>query len=476
MGKNSSESEAKQFKSNLKTGAERFLAQAMVHAIADGWRTPEDFLRQFKPLDIMSGLETAADLRAQLLVKGAGVHERIARKKSTASAAEDLRIALDEGVTDGATILQLFPPDDRVRYLDNSRLWSFIAEDEFWNPLNAEANVDRAVGRMTFLLESALAEDLISIQDVMSGISYETIASRLPLKELQKIVKHALKIGRDRKPLTEDILLEVIPLRTLVGYIQLDHIWKSVIVDKIAGPAGYADSWDAAAAPARKESGPPPQRSMQPPVVEVEARRASVNPAQAPKLPPIKKVEVERAKADLGEMADVSDEEVDKLISGSQRPAPEEEARRRVIDKLASINRLPPRHDTLSTPILLSIESMYSELLGASSDEQREACIRDSFPNQSHLATALLALIELLDSSIDVNDPLIRDADVDSLIKVVLFEERHRYEQANPSSRSASPVPPPPPAMRRSSVLPPPLPRASNLPPPPPLPEQKRAR
>src|SRR5690606_31860043 len=116
----------------------------------------------------------------------------------------------------------------------------------------------------------------------------------------------------------------------------------------------------------------------------------------------------------------------------------EGEARKKVIEGLTAINRLPPRHAELSTSILLSIESMYAELLTASTDEAREECIRDSFPNQQHLTTALLALIELLDPSIDTNDPVIRDADVDSLIKVVLFEERTRYEQVQSGETSVA--------------------------------------
>jgi hypothetical protein len=72
----------------------------------------------------------------------------------------------------------------------------------------------------------------------------------------------------------------------------------------------------------------------------------------------------------------------------------------------------------------------------------------------------LLALIELLDPSIDTKDPVIRDADIDSLIKVVLFEERNRYEQAHPSQHpSGTPSPPPLPAGRRSA--PPPLPKGA---------------
>ncbi|HTQ07482.1 MAG TPA: hypothetical protein VMI54_26680, partial [Polyangiaceae bacterium] len=93
----------------------------MVSALTDGWRKPEDFLRHFKPADLMQRLEKAPDLRATILIKAAGVHERIVRKKSTASASEDLRIALDEGLTTPADIVELFPADDRVRHLERTK-------------------------------------------------------------------------------------------------------------------------------------------------------------------------------------------------------------------------------------------------------------------------------------------------------------------------------------------------------------------
>jgi hypothetical protein len=480
MGKTSIYSAAS-FKSSLKTGAERFLSQAIVHALAQGFRSPDDFLKHFKPLDIMQALESAHELRAEILVKAAGVHQKIAIKKSTSSGAEDLRIAIDEGLTDAAAILELFPPDERVRYLDSNKLWAFVVEDEFWSTLNAEANRDRAIARMTFTLENALNEDLVTLADIADGISFEMISMRLPHKELQKLVAHALKLGRERKPLTEDAFLDAVSLQALVGFIPLEHVWKSVVLDRVAGPNGFtgaAANTKPATAPgtsARKSVPPPPpsadvaadaRKSVPPPKPAVAA--AAPPPAPAPR-------KVEDSLLDLAGAED----DVDKLIQNAQRPAPEEEARRRVLEKLAGISRLPPHHEALTTPILLSIESMYAELLSASTDEAREMCIRESFPNPAQMSSALLALIELLDPSIDINDPVIRDADVDSLIKVVLFEERHRYEQAHPSLRppnSPSPLPPPTSA-RRNSVAPPPLPRAGSMPPPlPPPGGEKRAR
>jgi len=487
MGKTSTDS-AFAFKSSLKTGAERFLSQALAHTLSQNFRTADDFLRHFKPLDLMVALEPAHDLRAEILVKAAGVHQKIALKKSTSSGAEDLRIAMEEGLTDAAAILELFPPDERVKYLDAQRLWSFLVEDEFWSTLNAEANRERAIGRMTFTLENALREDLLSLADITDGITFEMLATRLPHKELQKLVSHALKLGRERKPLTEEALLDSVPLASIVGYVPLEHVWKNVIVERVAKPAGFlAPPPSPAPSPEAKPPSAPPAANRASSVPKEEAAPDSPKSGSAAK-PQAAAPVVSAPEDSLTETAAVEDD-VDKLIQSSQRPAPEEMARRRVLEKLAGISRLPPHHEALGTPVLLSIESMYAELLSASTDEARELCIRESFPNPAQMSTALLALIELLDPSIDINDPVIRDADVDSLIKVVLFEERHRYEQAHPAVRPppspSSPLPPPMASRRGGSAAPPPLPRpgtgsgasAASLPPPlPPPPGEKRAR
>jgi hypothetical protein len=134
-------------------------------------------------------------------------------------------------------------------------------------------------------------------------------------------------------------------------------------------------------------------------------------------------------------------------------PASADEARVRAVQRLKEIDRLPPHQEDLSTPILLSIESMYEDLLQASSDEERSECIRESFPNDAQLRTAMFALAELLEPGIDVTKPPICDVDTDALVKLVVFEERKRKDGDS--------------SMRRSSVRPPPLPvgrSASSIP------------
>ena len=443
---------AQSFKSELKTGAERYLSQVIVSALTDGWRSADDFLRHFKPADLMQRLEKAPDLRATVLVQAAGVHERIAKKKSTASAAEDLRIALDEGVTTPAAVVELIGPDDRVRYLERAKLWSFLTEEQFWTAGSSSAG-ERAVSRMVYLLESAMAESLLTIQDFADGVTFETISARLPHKELQRVVKFALEAGRKKAPFNEESLLELVPFKDLLGFVPLDHVYKRVLVAKVAQPAGFVstgvgeEAWPEEDQPVeRKETKPEPPK--------VEAKKAAERPSK-----PKEEKESEET---------VTDDELEEVpppsagAAPSVRPPAEEEARRKVAERLSAISRLPPRHGELSTPILLSIDSMYAELLQSSTDEGREMAIRDSFPNEAHMSTALLALIELLDPSINVNDPVIRDADADSLIKVVLFEERRRYEQAHPSGRAGGG-----PGSKRS--VPPPLPGGRNG-------DEKRAR
>jgi hypothetical protein len=440
-------SSAQPFKSELKTGAERYLSQVIVSALKDGWRSADDFLRHFKPADLMQRLEKAPDLRASILIQAAGVHERIAKKKSTASAAEDLRIALDEGVTTSGAVVDLISPDDRVRHLERAKLWSFLIEDQFWVAGSSSAG-ERAVSRMTYLLESAMAESLLTLQDFTDGVTFETISARLPHKELQRVVKASLEAGRKKSPFTEDSLLEIIPFKDLLGHIPLDHVYKRVLVAKVAQPAGFVSTG------VGEEAWPEEDNAAE------EAKKAEPPKAEAKR--PVKPAKEEPKDAE----ETVTDEELEEVppgSAGSTRPPAEEEARRKVAERLTAISRLPPRNAELSTPILLSIDSMYAELLVASTDEAREMAIRDSFPNESHMSTALLALIELLDPTIDVNDPVIRDADADSLIKVVLFEERRRYEQAHPSGRSPGGAP----GSKRS--VPPPLPGARNG-------DEKRAR
>jgi hypothetical protein len=85
--------------------------------------------------------------------------------------------------------------------------------------------------------------------------------------------------------------------------------------------------------------------------------------------------------------------------------------------------------------------------------------MKEAFPNPTYLRIGILALIDLLDQTIDVQDPTIRAADIDTLLKIVLIEERKRRTSSRPAS-----LPPPPATGRARSLAPPPRKGASKGP------------
>ena len=105
---------------------------------------------------------------------------------------------------------------------------------------------------------------------------------------------------------------------------------------------------------------------------------------------------------------------------------------------LGNIGRLPVPDPDMTLPILLSIESMYAELVQSTDETERYTVVRDAFPNHYHLRVALLALIRLLDPGRRSSESGLEEADADLLIRTFLFEERHvgeaRCRQCQPPS------------------------------------------
>jgi hypothetical protein len=425
--------------SELPDPRQRFLARVVDHTLTERWRTADDFLRNFPPQVIVSSLSRADDLRVRLLVAATGTHEKIALKKSVTSAVEDLELALAEQTTTPTAILALYSADDKVRYLDARKLWGFAVEDEFYKAASRpdSGQTEQATKRLTFIVECALSEGVLTLRDVADAVTFEEIAAALPAAEAREVVKHALSIAREGTPLTEERFLSIVPLPTLLSHLPLERTFQRVVLARIAEPNGLIDGGSGSAEPPL-----PAEPAVAPPIASPSTNGTSAASAEPPPAP------------------------ASPAPSETQASAPDEdEVRRGVIDRLRSIDRLPPGSTDLSTPILLSIDSMYADLWSLNDDDEREACIRDSFPNETLLRTAMLALIEQLDPSVDTRDPIIRDADVSGLMKIVLFEERRRRDGQS-SRRGSSPAP-----SRGRRTVPPPLPRNT----PPPLPGESRA-
>jgi hypothetical protein len=229
-----------EFASKLPHGRQRFLAHAVEHSFAVGRRTAADFLRCFPPEVIMEGLADKADLRAEILCHTTGIKRKIAEKKSWQSAAEDLRIALQEGETNAEAVISVFDPDDRVRYLDEKLVWKFLVEGSFWTVAPSKKEEYRAAKRhVAYMLDRALGDKLLGHRDIVDGVSVAELASRLPKAELGKIIEGALKAGHQGAPFTEAELLGAMPPDVLVEYVPLGHIFEAVIEPKIAIAHGY---------------------------------------------------------------------------------------------------------------------------------------------------------------------------------------------------------------------------------------------
>ncbi|MBX7079692.1 MAG: hypothetical protein K1X88_10930 [Nannocystaceae bacterium] len=230
-----------EFRSKLPQPRQRFLAAVVEHGLHSGLRTPDEFLRHFSPVTIMLALGDEPTLRARILETTVGTRPRIALKKSPESSGEDLRIALEEGETDAATVMRTFEPDDRIRFLDNQFVWAFVVEPRFW--LHTATSTERlqAIRAHTaYVLEAALAEGLVSHREIVRAISVPTLVEYLPRDEVANVIERALLDGRDRTPFAETTIFDVVGLRTVVDHVPLATIWEWVIGAKIASPAGFA--------------------------------------------------------------------------------------------------------------------------------------------------------------------------------------------------------------------------------------------
>lgn len=483
----SSFTDPSRFVTDLPTPPERFLARVLAHALENNWRSPDEFLIHFPPRDILRGLAGQHALRAAILIGAAGVHTKLAEKKALETATEDLELALAEGLTDAAHILGLFPIDDRVRFLNKQRLWSFVSGEGFWQSTTTDQK--RSVERMAFLLTAALQEDLITLQQLVEGIGFAEIAERLPPARLRHVMRRALEIGHTGRPLDAAALLEEVRLSELLEVIPLDHVFRQVIAARIAVPSGFGDAGrkppksvipqlDNPQEDARVESLFDALQSSgeQAATSKYQAEQAVESPQPAPS--PAKLQSSERADVPAtasSERSDASAPAGDVVAS----PPGEEQARERVSARLAQIGRLPPGHEGLPLSILLTIDSMYDKLFMLTDDEARERCIYDCFPDEQDLRLAMLALVDLLDPTINTARTTIQECDIDSLVAVVVFEERLRHERAAAASkpavapvhppRSTTPAPPPPKpyhapesGTRAKVVVPPPLPKPAS--------------
>lgn len=249
------------FVSSLPQSPARFLAEALDHALNNGRRSPADFIRHFPPSVVMGALDAVPQLRAIFLTMLVGVREKTALRTSAADAGRLLQAALEEDDCDAESIVEVFNPDDRIRYLDSHKVWAFLTEGDYWKVSRAKdaAAHKTAQTHIAYMLDRALAHGLVTHADIFSGITVEVLAEKLPRGEMAKIIKQALTVGRDGQAFTEKDLFVATPSTVLVDHIALPQIVDGVVMP-MARKVGYVDK------PADAPAGEPlPSWSATPP-------------------------------------------------------------------------------------------------------------------------------------------------------------------------------------------------------------------
>ena len=245
------------FVSNLPQSPARFLAEVLDHALTNGRRTPADFIRHFPPSVIMVALDGVPQLRAIFLTMLVGVREKTALRTSSEDAGRLMQAALEEDDCDAESIVDVFNPDDRIRYLDAKQVWAFLSEGDFWKVSRSKDAAAHKVAQahIAFMLDRGISHGLVSHADMFEGITVEVLAEKLPRGEMAKVIKRALSVGREGQPFTDRDLHSAVPSTVLVDHIALPVIMDGVITP-MAKTAGYLDGGTAAEKPADEPAQP----------------------------------------------------------------------------------------------------------------------------------------------------------------------------------------------------------------------------
>ncbi|MCC6216528.1 MAG: hypothetical protein IT376_16820 [Polyangiaceae bacterium] len=464
---------------------ERFLARVVGGALDRGWRSPADFLTYFPVSALVDAIDRLPAVRTRLLV-AAGIPAKIAARRSRAAAREDLEVALEEGLLDVDGVLAVLPLDVRVRVLEPERLWQFALDGDW---LVRPGGEGAARERLRLVLSSALAEELITLRDVVRMVPPPQLAARLSEDQLRKAFVYAMESAGRRSTLEEQRLVELLDAEHLIDAVPVREAWQELVVERIAEPLGLpapavttarpAAPQPAARAPlpARPSAAPAPAPPSMPPSAAPRPAAPATRPGASAPPAPIPRPRILAARPPRARALSLVDEPSIELLDdeieleetqpggsrpgrsrGSMPPAEEkggEAARRRsVTEKLRKLGRLPARHEYLSLAILRAIAVMYEELKSRKGKAARVQCIRECFDNESHLRTGMSSLIELLDAEAAAS---LDGADVDALVDQLLATEKAIWQRTKarrgpeldeplPQRRAVyvKPTPPPP--------------------------------
>jgi hypothetical protein len=177
------------------------------------------------------------EVRANILYATAGTRIEVARRTSKRSAGEQLKIALAEKLVAAEVILELLTPDHRAQYLDGPDLWAFVVEKRIWETYDGPNEAKAAKGLVTLILESALKIGLVSPEEIVRAIGFQSFFEK---ESKQRLVDSFEAFANAEPGKGFDVLLGRYTPIVMVEGIALDVIWDRVIHPLIAVRNGLA--------------------------------------------------------------------------------------------------------------------------------------------------------------------------------------------------------------------------------------------
>lgn len=211
-----------------------FLASVVAHGLTTGHRRASDFVAHLSARDIMQSLASRVEERARLLEASTGIKRSVARRKSPEAAAADLDLALTFGEVDAATIVEAFAVDNLFHLLGIRALWAYLAECET-DPAASLTRGEalRAKTHLMFVLETALAEGIVSHEDIVEVLGARAIVAHLTNAELSGMLSRVFALGGADSAFTPMDALAVVPPASFVQLVRWKQVWDSMLVPKL---------------------------------------------------------------------------------------------------------------------------------------------------------------------------------------------------------------------------------------------------
>lgn len=121
-------------------------------------------------------------------------------------------------------------PGQVVRFSEPTVAWRFLVSRPFWlaSPKD-RASFLLARGVVSTLLDSAIANGLLTVEAVVDAVGVVDLVENLPRAVLSENIRRALTAGDAGEPFRRGHLLGPAPIETLVANVPLKVLWQRIV-------------------------------------------------------------------------------------------------------------------------------------------------------------------------------------------------------------------------------------------------------